>query len=53
MTHYEYHPGGTVNAQNEYIPGPGYHILYSMLGDAYRFDETNVAGQPMTWELVQ
>jgi hypothetical protein len=53
VTHYEYHPGGTVNAQNEYVPGPGYHILYSVLGDAYRFNEAEVAGQDMTWELVK
>jgi hypothetical protein len=53
VTGYEYHPGGMVNAQNVYIPEAGYHILYSVLGNTYRFIETDVVGGTQTWELVQ
>jgi hypothetical protein len=42
---YEYHPGGEV-VDDEYIPGPGYHILYSLYGEQFRFNEADG-----TWEL--
>jgi len=47
VTRYEYHPGGTVENQT-YIKGPGYHILFSLWGEAYRFNETDG-----TWQLGQ
>jgi hypothetical protein len=43
---YEYHPGGTVNAQGVYEPGPGYHILYSLYREQFRFNESD-----STWQL--
>ena len=36
---YEYHPGGAVNTNGEYIAGPGYHVWYSLYGEAFRFNE--------------
>lgn len=48
VTRYEYHQGGTVNADNEYQPGPGYHILESLYGDTLRFNEG-----VWTWETVE
>ncbi len=38
-THYEYHHGGFVNDQNEYLPGPGFHQVESLSGDSVRFIE--------------
>lgn len=43
---YEYHPGGTVTADNTYVSGPGYHILFSLYEEAFRFNEAD-----MTWQL--
>jgi preprotein translocase subunit SecD len=42
---YEYHPGGEV-VDGAHIPGPGYHILYSLYGEQFRFNETDG-----TWAL--
>jgi preprotein translocase subunit SecD len=42
---YEYHPGGEI-VDGDYIPGPGYHVLYSLYGERFRFNETDG-----TWEL--
>jgi hypothetical protein len=47
VTRYEYHAGGTVNAQNQYVKGPGYHILVSLYGDVFRFNEDD-----STWEHI-
>jgi hypothetical protein len=46
-TNYEYHWGGTVNENNEYVPGPGYHLLEAFNQDSYRFDEGT-----RTWEVI-
>jgi hypothetical protein len=46
ISRYEYHPGGRVNARGEYIPEPGYHILFSLYEEAFRFNETD-----QTWQL--
>jgi hypothetical protein len=37
---YEYHPGGEI-VDGEYAPGPGYHILYSLYGEQFRFNEAD------------
>jgi hypothetical protein len=42
VSNYEYHPGGTVEAL-----APGYHILYSLYQEKFRFNETDG-----TWEKV-
>jgi hypothetical protein len=42
---YEYHPGGEI-VDGDYVPGPGFHILYSLYGEQFRFNETDG-----TWEL--
>jgi hypothetical protein len=47
VTCYEYHAGGTVNAQNQYIKGPGYHILKSLFGDWFQFNEADG-----TWQRI-
>lgn len=43
---YEYHAGGSVDANGVYVPGPGYHILYSLYGERFRFNEADG-----TWQL--
>lgn len=43
---YEYHAGGSVNAGGTYTAGPGYHILYSLYGELFRFNEVD-----STWQL--
>jgi len=47
-TRYEYHAGGTVNANNEYVPGPGYHLVESLFGDTFRFNEGS-----FTWQISE
>lgn len=44
---YEYHWGGSVNANGEYVAGPGYHLLTTFNGEVYRFDEDT-----RTWSIV-
>lgn len=47
-TRYEYHAGGTVDDNNEYEPGPGYHLVESLFGDTFRFNEGS-----FTWQIVE
>lgn len=47
-TRYEYHHGGALGANNEYIPGPGYHLVESLYGDTFRFNEVD-----STWQIVE
>ncbi len=46
VSNYEYHPGGYVDANGQYVEGLGYHILYSLGGELFRFNETDG-----TWQL--
>lgn len=49
-TRYEYHAGGKVvdtNGTPTYEPGPGYHIVESIYGDVFRFNEGS-----WTWQLA-
>lgn len=46
ISRYEYHPGGVVLADNTYQAGPGYHILFSLYEEAFRFNEAD-----QTWQL--
>ena len=48
IANYEYHPGGTVDENNVYTQEPGYHLITSMFGDSYRFNEADG-----TWERVE
>lgn len=41
VTAYQYLPGGTVNANNEYVPGPGVQVLTSLSGEVFRFHEAD------------
>ncbi|MCB9453412.1 MAG: hypothetical protein H6672_18425 [Anaerolineaceae bacterium] len=41
VSNYEYHYGGSVNAQGEYVPGPGYHVLYSLYDERFVFNEAD------------
>ncbi|MBC7812137.1 MAG: hypothetical protein H7175_13365 [Burkholderiales bacterium] len=45
VSQYEFHPGGRVSGR-EYISGPGYHILFSLYGEKFRFNESD-----NTWQL--
>jgi len=44
---YRYYPGGSVQ-NGQYVPGPGYHVLFTLDGEAIRFNESD-----MTWELYK
>ena len=46
VSNYEYHAGGTIDANGQYVPGPGYHILFSLGGELFRFNEADG-----TWQL--
>ena len=46
ISRYEYHPGGAVAADGSYQAGPGYHILFSLYEEAFRFNEAD-----QTWQL--
>jgi hypothetical protein len=46
VSNYEYHPGGTVQ-NGQYIPGPGYHILFSLYQDKFQFNEADG-----TWKKI-
>jgi hypothetical protein len=45
VSRYEYHPGGTIQS-GAYVPAPGYHILYSLYQEQFRFNEVD-----STWQL--
>ena len=48
-TSYEYHAGGevkSVNGKLEYEAGPGYHLVQSLYGDTFKFNEGS-----FTWQL--
>lgn len=48
VSRYEFHAGGTVNNQGVFtqIPGTGYHVLFSLYGEQFRFNEAD-----STWKL--
>jgi hypothetical protein len=46
VSRYEYHAGGDVNDQGTFEPGFGYHVLYSLYGEQFRFNE-----EDSTWQL--
>ena len=46
VTRYEYHPGGTLDDDGEWVRGPGHHVLTSLYEEAFRFNEAD-----QTWEL--
>lgn len=46
VSRYTYHAGGSVDAAGNYTPGPGYHVLYSLYGEQFRFNEAD-----STWQL--
>ena len=45
-TRYEYHHGGSVNDDNEYVPAPGYHQVKTLGGDTVQFVEGS-----RTWRI--
>lgn len=45
VSNYEYHPGGEV-VDGRYVAGPGYHVLFSLYDEAFRFNEADG-----TWQL--
>lgn len=47
-TRYEYRQGGYVDANNSYVPGPGYHLVRSAGGDTFRFNEG-----AFTWSIAE
>ena len=38
-TRYEYHAGGYVNDNEDYVSAPGYHLVKGANGDTFRFNE--------------
>lgn len=47
-TNYEYHWGGTVDDNGNYVTGPGYHLIETLNRNVYRFDEDT-----RTWEIIR
>lgn len=47
VSNYRYQPGGEM-VNGQFQPGPGYHVLFSLYGEAFRFNESD-----QTWELNQ
>ncbi len=45
VSNYEYHPGGQIE-NGRYVGGPGYHVLFSLYDEAFRFNEADG-----TWQL--
>ncbi len=45
ISRYEYVPGGDI-VDEAYVPGPGFHVLFSLNGEAFRFNEDSG-----TWQL--
>jgi hypothetical protein len=48
VSNYEYYPGGQIDTEGKWVPGPGYHILFSLYSEKFRFNETDG-----TWLKVQ
>lgn len=48
LANYQYHYGGTVDANGSFVQGPGYHLLESVSRNIYRFNEGI-----WTWEFVE
>lgn len=46
ISRYEYYPGGYFTEAGQFVPEPGYHILFSLYEEAFRFNETD-----QTWQL--
>ncbi len=46
VSQYRYQPGGEVAPDGQVIPGPGFHLVFSLEGEAFRFNEDD-----NTWEL--
>jgi len=46
VSRYEYHAGGSIDANGNYVAGPGYHIVFSLGGELFRFNEADG-----TWQL--
>lgn len=46
VSRYEYHAGGSIDASGNYVAGPGYHIVFSLGGELFRFNEADG-----TWQL--
>lgn len=46
VSEYRYQPGGEIGPDGEYTPAPGYHVLFSLYGEAFQFNEAD-----NTWQL--
>ncbi len=46
VSNYEYHPGGKIE-QGRYVPGAGYHILFSLSQEKFQFNESDY-----TWKKL-
>ena len=46
ISRYEYHAGGTIDANGNYVADGGYHVVYSLAGEQFRFYESDG-----TWRL--
>jgi hypothetical protein len=45
VSNYEYHPGGQVNRAGVYVAAPGYHVVFSLYGERFRFFEEDSSWQ--------
>ncbi len=51
-TNYVYQPGGTVDANNKYVPAPGKHFLTTLGRQTFALSEPTAPNTPGTWEKV-
>lgn len=47
VSRYEFEHGGEINADGEYVAGPGYHTIVALNGDVLRIDQAT-----RTWEKL-
>jgi hypothetical protein len=48
LANYEYHYGGTLDANNTFVQGSGYHIIEALSREVYRFNEGT-----WDWEVLE
>jgi hypothetical protein len=48
LANYEYHYGGTIDENNNFIQGSGYHLVETLSRDVYRFNEGT-----HSWEIME
>ena len=52
-TEYKYQPGGFLDTNNQYVPGPGTHFITTLAKEVYALSEPDpTTSKPATWQRV-